>query len=972
MSDNWSQSPANNGRNGHVENKSVPPSGKLLSNYRQQQQPPQQFRPNLPAKQGGGSLLSPMPPSTPQPQNDQGSKGYRWVAGTMDMMRRWSGKMTAARAGNQDVPPPMVLYRPGKPEVAPVKRSEPWKRSRTLRITAQMRRRRERWGHKGATPQKIATGVIIGFLLTIIIATSAGGAYAYGYYQSQLPYLQKIASQNIEQTTRIYDRNNTLIYELSFNDLSSDKQDLGRRVPVDIQYVPWVMRDAMIAAEDKTFWDNEGIDPQGILRALTENTKSGTIQGGGSTITQQVIKNLTNDTQDSAQRKITEATLAIALTQQYSKAQILGMYFNVASFGAQDRGVESAVEDYFHLPRNCDANFKCIPAIYYLDRATGPKDKPNGLLALARASLLAGLPQSPVSYDPTLGQQTLQNALARQKYVLDQMVSLGMKEDGVGLITPAIAAQAEALTAKMTFTPYVRPQRAPHFVHWVIDQLAQQLGDNLITGGYNIRTTIDVNLEDYVEKSVQYHLRHTEYQKFLYDWGPLNTEYNVNDSAVVVMSAKTGEIMAMDGSADFWDKTTDKTIAAKIGGQVNAAVQPLQPGSAMKPIVYATAFEMGWYPGIVLPDFKTYFPQGGPQTDAEHNAYTPPDYGGSYHFFSKDIRLELANSLNVPAIKALMFAGINNVADTARRMGITAIDQDIAQYNAAHGVNDDVGSRFGPSFALGTAEIPLLQMVGAYQVFANNGVRVPYQYLLDIWDNYGHNLYHYDPTHPPATRVLSPQVSYLMTSMLSDEGSRALEFGNDHDLSFYEWNAARMVAAKTGTSDKIINGRDYIVNNWTIGYTPDAVVGVWSGNANGDHLADRVLGVTGAAPIWNDIMEHVMGRCDTPFLTTQYAGMYPDGTSAPCFNFGFNDQTFPVPDGVIQYPTSAVDGLRGSGNYDWMLPGDVPQQSGIVAAPPTNGGGNGGGGNGGGGNGGGGNGGGGNGGGGNGGGGGGN
>src|SRR5436305_2990229 len=523
-------------------------------------------------------------------------------------------------------------------------KSKPWKRSHSVRVAMMMKHRRARWHQHRPKIQTIASSILIAFLLLLVISASSGSAYAYKYYQDQLPRLQGLANQQIDQTTRIYDRNGTLLYE-AYN----QQQGGGRRTPVSYNYLPEVLKNAQIAAEDKTFWTNPGIDPQAILRASNQYLQAGSVQSGGSTITQQLIKNLTGDTAQTLSRKIPEATLAIGLTQQYPKTKILEMYFNVSPYGTTNLGVESAVENYFHLLPQCDSNFNCIPAVYYLncDAAHIKQCDPahcdtskfcDPLLGLARASLLAGLPQNPPMYDPTLnvvdtatGQKYY---LERQQYVLDQMLQLGMQVNGLGPLTQDMVNQALALTAKMKFPPYNHAyyHGCQHFVQWVIQQLEMQLGARtFLTGGFNIRTTIDYNLEAYVEKAVHRHLDQPEYQKLIGGYGPLNIVNNVNYAAVVVMDARTGEVLAMDGSADY--NSSDR----RVSGNINMATHGRQPGSAIKPIVYATAFQQGFYPGMVLSDVKTYFPTGSYgssvvcATDTiPGNAYCPTDYGGGY------------------------------------------------------------------------------------------------------------------------------------------------------------------------------------------------------------------------------------------------------------------------------------------------------------------------------------------------------
>jgi len=913
MSNNyWNQQHGNNQAAQHNGN---PRQGSKVHNYTERQlQAPQQYAPPAGQAPQGAPPYSPMPPVyTPQQQSWPASRGAypsSFFGSAMQTVRRWSGKIVAARGGNADQSP-LVLYHPPARPLPP--KSKPWKRSHTVRVAMQMRHRRERSKQAHPGGKKILATTLIIFSFLLVVAISSGTASAYAYYQNQLPRLQALANRQIDQTTRIYDRNGQLLYT------AYDNRE-GRRTPVTFNYVPGVMQEAMVATEDHSFWDNAGIDPQAILRAVTEYATSGSVESGGSTITQQLIKNLTGDTQVSLQRKIPEAALAVGLTQQYPKWKILEMYLNVSPFGAQELGVEAAVEDYFGLKPQCDQNFKCIPAIANLDLdpKTGKRDP---LLALARASLLAGMPQNPVTYDPTLGSDHVKLALARQDYVLQQMMSLNMHlNTGLGdqtidngPITPDMIQQVEAMTAKMKFAGYQYSKLAPHFVDWVRNQLEIALGNGdeelgvhlFLTGGFNIRTTIDARLESFVENNVRHHLRDQEYQIFVGDYGPLNTVHNVNDSAVVVMDAKTGEILAMDGSADY------NSADPRIAGNVNAALARRQPGSSFKPIVYATAFQMGWYPGIVLPDQKTYFPNYGPVGgDINITTYHPTDYGGGYHNLNSNIVLNLANSFNIPAVKALEFAGFENVLNMARRFGITDIDQDAiafsAQYNAQHHTNYHftVEQTEGPSLALGTADVSLLQMVGAYQVFANQGARIPPQGILDIWDNYGHHLYHYDPTHPPGAQVISPQIAFLMSTILSDNPARAIEFAGDPVLTMQDWDN-RPVAAKTGTTE---NFQD----NWTLGYTPDLVVGVWSGNANGDYLRN-VVGITGAAPIWHDVIEYASGRC-----------------IAGCGDLKFPADQFVPPPGVIQQSVNTVNGLAGSGYLSWMLESDKPQQSGII------------------------------------------
>ena len=737
----------------HATMQPVPAITPHVQSHQPQPFLPQKGPGRLPARNRAlttASLLSSSGPSAERTRSFLSSSQHM-LTNTLATMRCWSGKMASMAGYKPEAPAPYMERRRPLSEMR--QRVKPWKRSRTLRIAWQMRQRRERWQQAKPDVPRSALWSLLLLLAFFLIISVTGTAYAYAYYRGQLPRLQELAHARISQTTRIYDRHDVLLYQF-FTD--------HRRTPVRYDEVPQVMRDAMVAAEDKTFWSNSGIDPQGILRATLAFLQAGTVQGGGSTLTQQVVKNLTDDREQTFSRKLPEAALALGLTQQYPKAKILEMYFNIAPFNNADYGIEAATEEYFHLEPICDAHFNCIPGVSNLNyNASTHKSDP--LLGLARAALLAGMPQNPSVYDPTLGDTQKQAALLRQRYVLDQMSAMNIVVSGLGLITPAIKSQVYTLTSHMLFQPLKNPKLAPHFVDWVISQVATALGNGnysagyiaLATGGFNIRTTIDLQLEQYVEQAVKRHLTQPEYQPFINDYGPLNTQHNVNDLAVVVLNTHTGEILAMNGSADY--NSTDP----RVGGYYNAAAGAGRPvGSSFKPFVYATAFQMGWYPSMVLPDNLTYIPNGAPPGTPVRNMYEPPDYGSESNHQEMDttIRRAISVSWNIGAVKTGAFVGANTLLTNVRRMGLTHVTDTHA------------------SWALGTNNATVLEMTGAYQTFANGGVHIPPQGILDVWDNYGHTIYHYDPTHPPQVPVFSPQVAYLMTSILMDQPSRSAEF----------------------------------------------------------------------------------------------------------------------------------------------------------------------------------------------------
>ncbi len=361
--------------------------------------------------------------------------------------------------------------------------------------------------------------------------------------------------------------------------------------------------------------------------------------------------------------------------------------------------------------------------------------------------------------------------------------------------------------------------QAPHFVQYVIDQVLVPLlgAQNLLDGGYNIYTTLDLNLEQQVEQ-IEYNNLYKEIcNSYLGCFGPLATVNNVNNAATVVMEPNTGEILAMDGSANYNDNRP------QVQGQFNAALSPRQPGSSFKPVVYSTAFQMGWYPAMILQNHKTTYPSSGPPY------YTPENYGNVFlSGFPMTVRAALANSINIPAIDALEYAGIPNVVTMAGRLGLSEI---------ANAPADTLG----PSMAIGTKEVSLLHLTSAYATFANQGVRVPPTSVLEITNSAGQVMYKYDATHPQGVQALSPGVAFLMSSILSDKAARYHEFypGNPLEQTF-------PAAAKTGTTDSF-------KDNWTMGFTPYLAVGVWAGNSD-DSPMYNVIGITGAGYIWHDVM----------------------------------------------------------------------------------------------------------------------
>lgn len=719
---------------------------------------------------------------------------------------------------------------------------------RRMRVNRLLMRKRRHERSSTTVAPKLTLAAAV--LLTILIAlASSGTGAAYAYYQAQLPLLNGIAQHSLFQTTRIYDRNGKLLYELY-----DHQQDKGRRTYVNYNDISPLIINATIAAEDHTFWTNSGVDYYGIARAaLTDLQHHGAVEGA-STVTQQVIKNqfFTNQPR-SLQVKGEEAILATGLTQQYPKWKIMEMYLNTVYYGDLNYGIEAAAQGYFRIQPKCTPTH-CTPAV--------------GQLTLGQAALLAGLPQSPSYYNPT-SPDSRPLALARQKEVLQSMVSLHM-------ITQQQANAAAAETAKFNFEPYSATHhiQAPHFVSYVIDNVLIPLlgAQNLEDGGYNIYTTLDLSLEKKVEQITYNHLYQAQQDNYLGYYGPLNLTNNLHNAAVVVMNPHTGEILAMNGSANY--NQSDKQMQ----GQFNAALAQRQPGSSFKPILYATAFEMGWYPAMIVPDHKTYYPVCDQSTPPK--CYSPQNYDQKFHTgFPMTIRNAIANSFNIPAVDTIEFAGLQNVLNMAGRLGLTEV--------ASKSLKD-----IGPSMALGTEEVSLLHLTNAYAAFDNQGTRVPATSVLEITNNQGHPIYKYDPNHPYGVQAVSPGVAFLISSILSDRTARYHEFfpGNYLELD-------RPAAAKTGTTDSF---RD----NWTVGYTPYVTTGVWAGNSDNEQMTPNTIGLTGAAPIWHDVMEYI----------------------AQHYNYPATD--FVRPDNVHQGTVSALTGLLPRPGEptvtDWFIDGTMP------------------------------------------------
>ena len=608
---------------------------------------------------------------------------------------------------------------------------------------------------------KLCTYLFFGLIGLIIVTT-----ILFLWYGRDLPTPGKLLNAQEQQSTRIYDRNGILLYSV-YKDQN--------RIYVKIPDIPKDLQHATISIEDKNFYQNGGFSPISYLRVFRDILFKGQVTGGSS-ITQQLVRNTLISNERTLPRKIKELMLAIQVNQKYSKDQILEMYLNDVSYGGANVGVEAASETYF--------------------------GKHAKELDVAQSAFLAGLPQGPTLYNPFNGHKYY---LARSQDVLNSMVNNGY-------ISQKQADSSYKEVTQMTFNDKDATIKAPWFVMYVKQLLASQFGDQLVeNGGLQVTTTLDYPIEKQAEEIVK-----NEIENDL-------KGYHVGNGAAIVADPKTGEILSMVGNKDYFDTASD--------GNYNDAVAKRQPGSSLKPIMYATAFEKGYTPASVLMDVKTDFPTGN--TDIP--TYTPVNYDGKDHG-PQQIRFALANSLNIPAVKMLARVGLKDVMQNAYNMGIQ--NWQPTSSNMAN---------VGLSLVLGGRETTLLNEVTAYSVFADKGLRHDPVFILKVTDSSGNIVFQ---NHPSAgTQVMPPEITFLISHILLDNNARAMDFGLN---SWLYLPSHPSVSVKTGTTD---DKKD----NWTMGYTPSYAVGVWVGNNDNTPMNQAISsGITGASPIWNKIMAFIL------------------------------------------------------------------------------------------------------------------
>lgn len=600
------------------------------------------------------------------------------------------------------------------------------------------------------------------FLLLIV-----GGVGIFVYFAKDLPDPTKISQRQITESTKILDRTGQII----LYDIHGEE----KRTVVPFEQISPYVKEATIAIEDDNFYHHFGLDFKSIVRATLYNLIGRKISQGGSTITQQFIKSSILTSEKTFSRKIKEAVLALELETKYSKDEILGFYLNQVPYGSNAYGIEAAAQTFF--------------------------SKPNRDLTLAESTLLAAFIKAPSYYSP-YGSHP-EELKSRQEYILDRMARLNY-------ITPAEAETAKK--EKLIFGHQSQGIKAPHFVMYVKEYLENKYGEDYIQkAGLKVYTTLDWELQETTEKII--------FEGAQNNW----KKYRAYNAALTAIDPKTGQILVMVGSRDYFDTEHD--------GNVNVTVRDRQPGSSFKPFAYATAFKKGYSPDTILFDLKTEFnpncPSDGLAEKDQYglDCYSPSNYDDQFRG-PVTIKQALAQSLNIPSVQVLYLAGMEGTIRTAKDMGITTL-------------NDP--QRYGLSLVLGGGEVKLLDEVAGYGVFANEGIKNEKTAILKIEDAKG-NIIEEFKSKPQ--KVLEPQIARMISDILSDNEARLPIFGAASPLYFPD----RPIAAKTGTTQMY---RDA----WTLGYTPSLAAGIWVGNNDNSAMVRAGAGVAAAGPLWHNFFK---------------------------------------------------------------------------------------------------------------------
>ncbi|MEK7662295.1 MAG: transglycosylase domain-containing protein [Patescibacteria group bacterium] len=610
---------------------------------------------------------------------------------------------------------------------------------------------------------------------TIVFAASvcllAGGLVFLWTGSLRVPDLGSFEGRRVLNSTKIYDRTGKILLYDVHNNI--------KRTVIPLEEMGSSVQKATVAIEDRDFYKHGGVRLTSIIRAVIVNIFKGSFSQGGSTITQQVIKNALLTQDKKVSRKIKEWVLAVKLERTMSKDDILALYLNEAPYGGNIYGVSEAAQFYF---------------------GKTPKE-----LSVSEAAYLAALPKAPTYYSPY--GENRKDLDARKNLVLEKMKELGFITDN---------EYNKSVREAVDFIPRASDNsKALHFVMFVRKYLEEKYGREAVENGLKVTTTLDYDLQKIAEEKVKKYAEENQ------------TKFNASNASLVAIDPKTGQILVMVGSRDYFNKDID--------GSFNVSLAHRQPGSAFKPIVYATAFMKGYTPETVLFDLPTEFqttctPDGKPKpgTD-EKDCYMPENYDGKYRG-PINLRNALAQSINIPAIKTLYLAGLEDSLKTASSLGIKSLGDK---------------NRYGLTLVLGGGEVSLLDLTSAYGVFANNGVRNPHEKILKIEDSKGNIL---EEWRQKGERVIPESVVFQINDILSDNIARAPTFGDRSALYF----PGREVAVKTGTTN------DYR-DAWVLGYTPSLVAGAWVGNNDNTPMEKKVAGFI-VAPLWNEFMNAALAQ----------------------------------------------------------------------------------------------------------------
>ncbi len=605
------------------------------------------------------------------------------------------------------------------------------------------------------------------FLAMTAVALFASGLFILWIASLRIPALEDISIRKVGQSTKIYDRTG----EILLYDMSRDT----RRAFVPFEEISLYDKAAALAIEDKEFYSHNGFQLTSFLRAVFVNLTTLSFSQGGSTITQQVVKNSILTKDKTPTRKLKELILAVKLDKVLTKDEILSLYLNEIPYGGTVYGIGEAAQSFF--------------------------GKTASELSLAESAYLASLPKAPTYYSPYGPHRP--ELEARKNLVLHEMLANDFISE---------EEYESAVSEKVAFRPRenIGGIKAPHFVFFVIDYLVKKYGeDTVANSGFKVVTTLDYSIQQEAEAIAK-------------KYGAINKErFNGENNAIVAIDPKTGDILAMVGSRDYFDKEID--------GNFNAALGHRQPGSTFKPFVYSALFNKGYTADTILFDTRIQFSPACASDNftTDETCYSPGNYDDRFRG-PITVRNALAQSVNIPAVEALYLAGVNNSINLAKSLGIESLTE-----------LDD----YGLSLVLGGGAVSLLDITSAYAVFGNDGVRNHYNPILWVEDTDGNIV---DRSVATPRRVLSEQTARMISSILSDNTARTPAYGANSTL----YVASRDVAVKTGTSN------DYR-DAWIIGYTPNIVIGAWVGNNDSSPMEKKVAGLI-VSPLWRELMDKAL------------------------------------------------------------------------------------------------------------------